>query len=155
MFQKKRFNKKNIVLIFITIFFLLDRYLKYLALDKNIKKEIIPKILNFSLSKNYNISFSLKIFDNPQYLIYFIGLIIFFLILYLLYLKKNNYSRNITLSLFLIISGAVSNLIDRINYYFVIDYLNFLNINILNIADIMISLGAISLIYFSYIKKKS
>lgn len=154
MFQKKNLNRKNIALIFIAIFFLLDRYFKYLALNKEIKKEIISKVLNFSLSKNYNISFSLKIFNNPEYLILFISSIIIFLIIYIIYLKKNNYSQNIILSLQLIIFGAISNLIDRVNHFFVIDYLDFFNISVLNIADIMISIGAILLIYFSYIKKE-
>ncbi len=44
------------------------------------------------------------------------------------------------------ITGAISNIIDRLSYGYVIDYLSLRYFTVFNLADVMISSGAIILI---------
>lgn len=64
----------------------------------------------------------------------------------LLFLFKKNASQKKILSLSLITFGALSNFIDRISVGFTIDYLRFIT-SIFNIADIMIVVGAIFILF--------
>ena len=75
-------------------------------------------------------------------------IVVVFLIVY--YLLKNKVYWVEKYSLLLIISGAVGNLIDRIMYGYVIDFLDFIifgyDFPVFNIADSFITIGAIGLI---------
>ena len=53
-----------------------------------------------------------------------------------------------------IIGAAFSNLIDRIFFGGVIDYINFLNISVINLADIIITLSVALIIYGRYMPQK-
>lgn len=141
----------NIAWLFsLAIFFMLDRFLKMIAINYH-EKNIIPDLLNFNFVPNYNIAFSLPV--GGQYLNIIISLIIITIIVFLI----TNYHRLKTvefISFFGIILGAVSNLIDRFQYGFVIDYLDLRWFTIFNVADILISLCSITL-FISLIKKDS
>ena len=79
-------------------------------------------------------------------------LILAFLLLYLI--KSYQQEKYLTFfSLWLIILGAASNIIDRIKYNFVIDYIDFKFWPIFNLADMIIVVGVIILIYH-YSKKE-
>jgi len=54
----------------------------------------------------------------------------------------------------LIAGGAVSNLIDRVNLGYVVDYVNFWYIPTFNIADLAITIGTIGVGYLMYKKEK-
>jgi signal peptidase II len=128
------------------MFFCLDRYLKIIAIDSwpKISRPLIAGWLNFNFIPNYNIAFSLP-FSGPILTI-FIVLIILFLIGYLFYKRLAPLSER--LPLFFIILGASSNLWDRINYGYVIDYLDLRWFTVFNIADAMISLSVTYLLVF-------
>jgi signal peptidase II len=57
-------------------------------------------------------------------------------------------------SLSLILAGAVGNLIDRLRYGYVVDFLDFRIWPVFNIADSAITVGAIALGYFILIHKE-
>ncbi len=149
---KNIFIKKNIAIIIIAIFFLFDRYLKFISLQTKNEFHIIKNVLSFTLTKNYQIAFSLKVFS-PEILTIITGIIILLLLFYLFYLNKNNFSKSIKLSLLAIILGAFSNWIDRFIFGFVIDYLEIFKLSVLNLADILISFGTIYLLFYTYKKK--
>lgn len=142
---------KNIAWLFIlAIFFLIDRYLKLIALTTP-TKTIINNLLNFNFVPNYNIAFSLPV--SGWYLNIIIGLIIGAITTYLIL----NYNRLKTLefiSFFGILLGAISNLIDRFQYGFVIDYLDLRWFTIFNVADALISVCSV-ILFISLIKKDS
>lgn len=134
----------------IAIFFSLDRYLKNFAKNLNPGEEfnLIGDILSFSFARNEYIAFSLPIGGNLLLsLITLTILYLTYLIIKLIIEKK--YFKFEFFALTFIVLGAISNMIDRFQYGYVIDYLNFLNFSILNIADIMIVLG--TLLYFMYL----
>lgn len=142
---------KNIVwLIMLTIFFLVDRYLKILIL-KTSTQPIIGNVLNFNFVPNYQIAFSLPL--SGPLLNILIGLIITGMFSYVCINYKH--LKQIELIAFIgIILGAISNLIDRFKYGFVIDYLDLRWFTIFNLADALISVCSI-ILFISFIKKDS
>lgn len=149
-------NLKNIAIILImAIFFILDRYLKHLALTDFADRSIalIKPWFNFSLSKNYFIAFSLPL--GGMILNILITLIILTLITYIFYLILNNNKNNwLILPLTLILFGAISNFTDRLNFGYVVDYFDCQYFTIFNIADMMISAGVIYILFISWKYKK-
>lgn len=139
--------KKIAWLIAGAIFFILDRYLKNLAVTTNKSHDLLGDILAFNFIPNYNIAFSLPL--KGPWLIITIGLIIIAITIYLILFKLK---RSEKISFFLILLGAISNLIDRLQYGFVIDYFDLKWFTIFNLADVLITLGTAMLI-FSLFKK--
>lgn len=131
------------------MFFFVDRFLKNLALNlpEGESIAIINKIVYFKFQANENISFSLPISNNIATVIVILMLLTLIYFSYY-FRKKNKNNKIIFLSLITIIIGALSNLIDRILYSFVIDYIYIPWFAVLNIADIMISIAGIYLMIF-------
>jgi signal peptidase II len=107
----------------------------------------LTSFLNLQLIWNDGVAFGLLSFDNSFYY-NLITLLIFLVIIILLFLLKSQDQYSYFYSM--IIGGACGNLIDRIRYSSVPDFIDF-HINnfhwfIFNIADIFISLGVFCLI---------
>lgn len=137
--------KKSVILS--STIFLIDRILKiivekFLELEKS--KYIINKFLYLYRCHNTGAAFS--IFNNSTNFLIIISLIVLFVIFYLY--KKNNYTDSIIYGL--LIGGILGNLVDRIIYGYVIDYIGVTlfnyNFAIFNFADIIIVLSGIYLI---------
>lgn len=142
--------KKISIMSFIV--FLIDRIIKMLIetfLKLGVRNSIVKKFFYLTYVKNEGAAFSI-----------FNGKIIFlillsFVALYLVYsfIKKEKNMNNITIiSYGMFIGGIIGNLIDRIFYGYVIDYLDFElfgnRFAIFNFADSMIVIGAILLLIF-------
>ncbi len=100
--------------------------------------------LNFVFVQNHNIAFSLKTGLNPLWIII---PIIIFLTYYFFHLLKNQRLQEAS-AFFFILSGAMSNLYDRLLYGFVIDYIDLKYFTVFNIADVMICGGVMFLLYY-------
>ncbi len=139
--------KNRIFFFAVVVLFLLDRYLKIIALQKISAPSagdffIIPKFFKFTFFANHAGAFSLPF--NNIFIIAASAIIIFFLIIFAWRAFKTR--RWLFLNgLFLIILGALSNLFDRIVYQFVIDYFHLWPISYFNLADVMIGIGIIIL----------
>ena len=122
------------------ILLVLDQELKNILIDKNIV--FIPNILNFKYTKNYAAAFGL----GSKYIILFFSIFIIIFVLY--YLIKNKDNIKYYLPYILVISGSFSNLIDRVNRGYVVDYLeiSFIYFPIFNIADVCIVVGTFIII---------
>lgn len=139
-------NKKNYILMIILIF--IDQITKILMINKRIV--IIPNVLNFTYIKNPGVAFGIgKGYIN---LIIIINLLI--LVFIAIFLFKNSNKIKYTIPYCLIISGGISNLIDRIFRGYVIDFIdiNLFNFPCFNIADICIVLE-LFLAYVKFINK--
>ena len=142
------YNIKKIAwLIAGAIFFIIDRYLKNLAITADKSHNLLGNILTFNFIPNYNIAFSLPL--RGPWLIVTIGLIIVAITAYLVLVKLKPLEK---VAFSLILLGAISNLIDRLQYGYVIDYFDLKWFTIFNLADILITVGTIFLI-FSLFKK--
>lgn len=128
----------------VTIFFLVDRFLKLTAIKiAPLSISLIKQVLSFNLTVNQNIAFSLPL--NGSWLNWpIVAIILYFL--WLLWRIKNDASKlQEKIAICLIASGAFSNLIDRLQYGYVIDYLNLKYFTIFNLADVMIVIGSLLL----------
>jgi signal peptidase II len=119
-----------------------DRLTKWLIIQNLPHEEvfIIGNFFKLSLFRNKNIAFSLPL---PNVLaIIFIIIILIFLFYFLL---KSYASGQVSLILAvsLVITGAVGNLIDRLTFGYVIDFINIFFLSVFNMADVLIVLGVI------------
>lgn len=139
---------KNIAwLTVLAIFFLADRYLKYIAINYSNKPTVlIDNLLSFNFIPNYRIAFSLPLSGLGLNIL--IIIIIGAIVVYLLFNQHQLKTVELA-SLLGIITGAGSNLIDRFKYGFVIDYLDLSWFTIFNLADVLISIN--TLILFIYL----
>lgn len=143
-----KISLKNIAIIaLIAIFFIADRYLKILALNQalNPPTKLIGEILSFNFTPNYYMAFSLPlsgIILNSIIIAVILGLI--YLIFYLILNEYKPKSSIILLTI--ILFGAISNILDRITCGYVIDYFELRYFTVFNLADMMISVGALLII---------
>ena len=142
-------KKKSYLLFYnlIGIFLLLlDQSLKFFS--RNNPKYyfyIWKNLIGWEYLPNYGIAFSLPI---PNLITIILTPLIILLLIYYFYKKKNK-TNLFYLSSSFIIFGAISNYIDRILFSFTIDYFRFFT-GVINLADVMIVLGGILLLFVSY-----
>ncbi len=130
-----------------TLLIIIDQTIKYLVHNNIVLGQLYPLIEDFlyiTYVRNTGIAFGL--FKNNNI---FMIILISFIILVLLYLYKKEESKVFTLSIpvTLLISGAIGNLIDRIYYGFIIDYINFPFWPAFNLADSLVVIGSILLAF--------
>lgn len=149
--QTKRIFPKHIPIIFSSIVIFLDQLSKYWVLNKldlnTIGSIDVSKIFDLTMVWNFGVSFGIFRANSE---IGRWGLVIFTSIISILFfiwlLKAHNRLSQIALSL--IIGGAIGNLIDRIRYGAVVDFLDFSGLYfpwVFNIADSAVVGGAILL----------
>lgn len=148
-----------LVLGFSALVVLIDYILKILVII-NLKPigsiTIIPNLFSLTYVENKGAAFGML--SNARWIfIVFTIIVLIFLIAFLFYKKPK--SKMINISLILIIGGGIGNLIDRIFYGYVVDYLSLSFFSpVCNFADYCVTIGAflliIYLLFFSdYLKK--
>ncbi|MEI7498049.1 MAG: signal peptidase II [Candidatus Falkowbacteria bacterium] len=135
-------NTKTAIIFGLAVFgVVIDRLAKALVLHGVSLNTFFP-VISFRLHLNPYLAFSLPL---PSFIsAVTIALIIIVMILLMLRAIKKNQSI-VALVFFIVILGACSNLYDRLIYGGVIDYCNVFNINVFNLADVMILCGIIGL----------
>ena len=144
-------TKKNVI-IFLLIFIpglILDQLTKYIARDslKSGEKVLIKKVLEFRFLKNTG-----AVWGSFQGKAIILGLVSVILIAGIAYiLLRVPYSKRnmpLVIALSFILCGAVGNLIDRLCFKYVTDFIYFslINFPIFNVADIYVTCSTILLI---------
>ena len=145
--------KKRNIIIFSVILIFIDQIIKYLVHNYIISDIVIINNF-FSITNLSNYGAAFGILSNNIYFLIFISLILIYFIIS--EIKKNN-NKGYIISLLMILSGALGNLIDRIFRGYVVDYLSFelfsISFPVFNFADMLITFGTIYLIYM-IIKEK-
>ncbi|MDD4607154.1 MAG: signal peptidase II [Patescibacteria group bacterium] len=138
-------TKKIFLIIIINLFCLgllyLDLRLKdFFIQHPDFYRGVFFDILFFKFKSNPYIALGIKI--NYGAIIFFNFLILIGLIYFLIkkYFKLEYFY---ILNLSLILIGALSNLIDRLNHHYVVDYISIPWWPVFNLADVMIVAGAI------------
>ena len=135
-------KKKSLIIA--TIIVIIDQVLKIVIdniLSINESIQVIPDI--FYITKVYNTGAAWSLFEGSGVLLIIIAIVAFFLLLKYQNVFVEN-KRN-TLAFALIYGGLVGNLIDRVIYGYVIDYLHIyifgLSFPVFNLADTAIVIG--------------
>ncbi|MEK7625298.1 MAG: signal peptidase II [Patescibacteria group bacterium] len=132
------------------VFLFIDRFFKWQALNSWSAPISFGPYLGWEPFLNSGIAFGIVL---PQYLIIFSSLIIIGIIFYVFYWHfslENRITRFIQgVGLVIILTGAISNLIDRILYQRTIDYLRIFS-GVINISDCLIVAGFV--LYFWSLK---
>lgn len=133
------------------------KYSFILILIDQIIKISISNISNITIIKNFfnltyveNTGAAFSILQSKRILLIIVAFVAIFLLYH--YLIKNKDLKKIEILIYsLLIGGIIGNLIDRIVYGYVIDYLEFIILNhympIFNFADICIVIGTILFLY--------
>ena len=141
-------NFVAIIMVFIAIF--VDQWTKWLAVTHLKDKSAIELIENiFELHYLENKGAAFGIMQNHQAFFLISGLFILVATTYI-YQKMPQTKRFLLLRicLILIVSGAIGNMIDRLRFQYVIDFLYFklIDFPIFNVADIYVTVSAIGLV---------
>ena len=136
--------------------FLIDQISKYLAAHvmdvAHVGSiEVLPPFLNFRYGENRGINFGLFQGDGDASRWILIGLSLAICAVVLVWLSRGRSSRWMLIGGGLLIGGALGNVIDRLIYGYVLDFLNMSccgidNPYVFNVADIFIFAGAAALI---------
>lgn len=105
---------------------------------------VIPKVLHMTLVYNTGIAFGL--FKDQGFVFIIIPVIAIALLIFnIYYYRQNNQALSHTyiVAFSLILGGAIGNLIDRISYGHVIDFIDFRIWPVFNLADSAITIGAV------------
>lgn len=141
---------KKFILILSTLLMFIDQLIKYfvihnLELYKSIK--LIPNFFYITFVKNDGAAFS--ILRGNRWLLIAIGIIALIFMIKLIIMDKKITKLDVV-SYSLVIGGILGNLVDRVLYGSVIDYLDFYlfgyNAPVFNFADSCIVIGAIIII---------
>ena len=146
-------RKKTLLVIDVFLMVLLvvaDQTTKYLAVLKLKGKQpwiVLDGVFELHYLENRGAAFGML--QNQKLLFIFIAIVILTVIVYVLI--KTPYQKKyvkLNLSLVFIASGAIGNLLDRVRYDYVVDFLYFslINFPIFNVADIYVTLSAIYLV---------
>ena len=132
--------------VLVGLLVLLDQITKYLVknrLDGDFP--VIGEICKIHYCENTGVAFSIPI---PFWIIVIVSVIMIFVILYLA-VKELDISKKIAqLGVALILSGGIGNLIDRIWYGFVIDFIAIWKYPAFNLADVYIVIGVLLILGF-------
>lgn len=133
---------------FSIIFIFFDRFSKYLIV-KNLKYgKTVYLINNFlKLEKVENRGGIFGLFPDGKIFFIVASFIAIILLLYFLF-KINPNKTFIILNLSLIFSGIVGNLIDRLSYGYVIDFISIGNFPVFNLSDSYITIGILLMFIF-------
>lgn len=150
----KYLNKiKGAGFIVVVLIFFLDRLTKYLVTNNLSIGESIPLVSNiFHITLVHNKGAAFGILKEQAPFFIFITLLAIAIICFSL---KNNKLALARVSLSLILAGALGNLMDRVFFGYVIDFIDFRIWPVFNVADSAITVGAILLGYSILKNQKS
>ncbi len=157
--NKKKRKLLIIDFLILVILITLDQFTKYLAVLKLKEQsafDIIPGILELNYLENRGAAFGML--KNQKFFFVFVAIVIIGLIIYFLYkvpdLKK---FRILHLLLVMIASGAIGNMIDRLRFDYVVDfiYVVIIKFPIFNVADMYVTIAtAVLVILLLFIYKE-
>jgi signal peptidase II len=137
--------------------FLLDQASKYLVvqgfdLANRLQIDVIPPYLTFRMAWNRGVNFGIGSGFDMRWVL--IGIAVAIGAIVLFWVKREGGSRWTYISAGLLVGGALGNVVDRLLYGAVADFLNmsccgFENPYAFNVADIAVFAGAIGLVIFT------
>ena len=138
-------------LLMIAGLIVLDQYTKQWA-KVYLKDKPAYNLINGILELNYleNQGAAFGMLPNQKVFFIFVAIVILFVVGYVLWKVPDQKKYTILHFLFsLIVAGSIGNMIDRVRYDYVVDFIYFVRINfpIFNVADIYATVSAIVLLF--------
>jgi signal peptidase II len=126
----------------------------YLDLARKLSIDVLPPVLNLRMAWNQGINFGLFSGDGDFTRWFLIALALGISAWVWIWMRREAHSARVQLSAGLLIGGALGNVVDRVLYGAVADFLNmsccgFDNPFSFNVADVAIFAGAIGLVVFT------
>ena len=142
--------------------FLLDQATKFVVVQmlglRHVQRiEVLPPFLEFRMAWNEGVNFGLFSGMDMRWVLIAVAFAICGFVLW--WLRREGGSKIVYISAGILIGGALGNIVDRILYGAVADFLNmsccgFENPYAFNVADIAIFVGALGLVFFTEDPKK-
>ena len=145
-------NKYIVVFSTALIIILIDQITKFLIRINFQLNETLPLIKNiFHLTYIHNFGAGFGILQQQRWILIFISLVVIGIIFYYFDRIKE---KEILLQVLVgfVLGGTIGNLIDRLIYGFVIDFLDFRIWPIFNFADSFVTIGVVGLIIYLWKK---
>lgn len=147
---KKELKWKLIAIGIALLFFIIDFVTKAIArpyLNNGIDYKIISSVLYFVVIPNPGVGFSLLSNNNFPLVVSISTIALILFLTFLIFCKRFGYALALALAFF----GGIANLIDRLIYGYVLDFIDFRWLDwfgtfIFNVADIMVTIGIIILV---------
>ena len=155
-------NKKILFVIdavIVAVLLILDQFTKHLAvvhLKDQPAISLIDGVLELDYLENRGVAFGM--FQNQKFMILLVGVIFLACLLFVMVkTPENKKFTAVHIILSCIIAGGVGNMIDRISYGYVVDFISFVLIHfpIFNVADCYVVCATIALfIVFLFVMKE-
>lgn len=143
--RNKKSDKDKILLIVIVVaIVLIDQITKLLVINKG-EMTIIPKVLNFKVSQNTNAAYGIG--ENSTVMYILTNLVILSVIFKFITTQNEYVDRKFKVFLSFIFAGGITNVIDRMFRGYVVEFIDFkqfINIPVFNIADLFVIIGWVS-----------
>lgn len=135
--------------VIVAVFLFLDQFTKYLAV-RHLKNQpalvLLDGVLELHYFENTGIAFSL--FQNRKAFILLTGFLVMAVVVFILFrIPREKKFRIVHVLMSLLIAGALGNMLDRLRFDHVVDFISFVLIHfpIFNVADSYIVVSAILL----------
>lgn len=143
--RNKKSDKDKILLIVIVVaIVLIDQITKLLVINKG-EMTIIPKVLNFKVSQNTNAAYGIGANSTVMYIL--TNLVILSVIFKFITTQNEYVDIKFKVFLSFIFAGGIANVIDRVFRGYVVEFIDFkqfINIPVFNIADLFVIIGWVS-----------
>lgn len=156
--HKKKHISCSIMIILIVAFDQITKLLVTKNLFDGTVVNFIPNFIQFRYAENTGMAFSL--FSGARWIFIILTLAVCIVALWYMFANKCK-SLWLYWSLGVIVSGGIGNLIDRVRFGYVVDFIEpvFVNFAVFNIADCAVTCGAVVLVIYllfdSFKKDKS
>ena len=155
----------RLLVLVTTLAFLIDQVSKYVVIHvwqlwRLREIDVLPPWLNFRYGENRGINFGLFGDGSEASRWFLIALALIICVAVLVWMRRGSFGPKEHISAGLLIGGALGNVLDRLVYGYVLDFLNnslpgWSNPFVYNIADVFIFAGAVGLILFADDKKNA
>lgn len=145
------------ILLFILLLFLdqLTKYIVYTKMNLYDSIKLWDGVFHFTYIQNKGAAWGM--FEEKQIIFVIFAIIVLVLgIIFYIRCVNRNIFKDIRFLTILILAGAIGNMIDRIRFHYVVDFLYFklIDFPVFNVADCYVTIGFFTLIYLVLFKYK-
>ncbi len=155
--MKEKLKHNALLIAIVTVIVALDQWTKILVSHKLALGESISPIKAldgfFKIVHWHNTGAAFGLFQNANLVLLITSIVIVIAVLfYYQGVKKNAWLAKVSLSL--IVAGALGNIVDRIKFNYVIDFLSFGKFPVFNVADSAVTVGVFLMVIYFFISEK-